>query len=380
MRHRLLTLAVLAGTVWTAGVSSVAGAQRLAPKRALVATAPTGCAAFPAPVLPTAPSPLGEDPEARRLIDAGLEAALQGEHAEARNAFTEASRKSPNNARLAYYLGREHEELRDATAAVREYCRYLLLAPNAPDRDEVLGRVVRLVPASELARVDEARANFRSGVALLERRQFTAADSVFGTIAQQLPTAPEVFFNRGLARAARGERRAALTEFEKYLELAPSAADRSDVRSAMSQLQDRVYGGGQALLSGLVVPGMGQMSTGRPVFGVLVLGAVAGAAIFGLMQEETIEVATFTDPFGNPYIDSLPKTVRPNLVPAAIGAGVVWLGAAWEASRYANRTRARAEAIIALGESGRGILVGPGRNGATRLGMTLALGRPRPRN
>ena len=326
-------------------------AAQLAPKQVLAATAPTGCAAFAAASSPVSNSPLAEDVETRRLIDAGQDAALQGEHAAARDAFAQAVARSPGNAILAYYLGREHEALSAPTEAVREYCRYLQLAPGARDADEVRGRIVRLVPASELARMDEARANFRSGVTLLERRQYVAADSLFGNLSQQLPNAPELYFNRGLARAARGERGLATEDFERYIELSGNPAERTTIRNALAQLQGRIFSTGQALGAGLAFPGMGQMSTGRPVLGLVVLGAVVGASVWGLAEEQGVEVSTFTDPFGNTYLDSLPTTRQPNFGLAAAAIGVVWAGAAFEAMTYAQRSRARAESIIRLGGS-----------------------------
>ncbi len=342
--RRALVLAAIAMPL--AAVAGRADAQRLAPKPTLASSGASGCTRY----LPTTPgAPIGtgsgDDAEARQLIADGQEAALQGEHAAARDAFFKAALRAPSNARVAYYLGREYEALDSATAAVREYCRYLTLSPNAPDGDEVRGRVVRLVPASELARVDEARANFRSGVALLERRQFAAAEAVFGAVATQLPTAGEAYYNRGLARAARGERAAAIGDFEKYLDLAPAATDRAAIRTASARLQDRVYSPGRALLSG-IVPGLGQMNTGRPLLGLAVLGAVAGAVYYGFLSQETIRVQQFTDPFGNPYSDSIPRTERPHFVVGAAGAGALWLGASIEAMAYARGTRARAEAII----------------------------------
>ncbi|NUQ12037.1 MAG: hypothetical protein HUU26_06890 [Gemmatimonadaceae bacterium] len=305
-------------------------------------------------------------------MNAGQEAALQGEHEQARNAFAEAARRSPNNAIVAYYLGREHEALQANTEAVREYCRYLQLSPNARDYDDVQGRIVRLTPRTELARLDEARAAFSSGLALLERRQYIAADSMFGRIATALPNAPEIYFNRGLSRAARGERALATDDFEKYLELTQSAADRAAIRTAVSRMQDRVFGTGQAFGSGLAFPGMGQMSTGRPVLGVLVLGAVSGAIAWGLTREDGFEVGTFRDPFGNPYVDSLPSTSMPHFGIAAAGAALLWFGSAFEAMTYARRTRARAESIIQWGpaaEAGESdvaafLTAAPGRLGA----------------
>jgi tetratricopeptide (TPR) repeat protein len=326
---------------------------QLAPKRSLAATAPQGCAALLAP-LPSSGGPSADDSETRRLISAGQEASLQGEHEAARDAFAQAAKRSPNNALLAYYLGREHELLAAPNDAVKEYCRYLLLSPNARDADEVQGRIVRLTPSSQLARIDEARANFRSGVALLERRQFIAADSMFGAIAKQLPNSPEVYYNRALTRAARGERTLAMQDFQKYFDLSGNPTDRSAVNAAVARLQDRVFSTNQALGSGLALPGLGQMSTGRPFLGVAVLGTVAAVLAWGMSTEEGFEVATFQDPFGNPYIDSLPKTTRPNLVIAAIGAGALWGGAAYEAMTYAKNSRARAESIIQMTVAGPG--------------------------
>src|SRR4030095_4145194 len=137
-------------------------AQQLAPKRTLAAAAPSGCAALVTPANSNSTPTSGDDAEARRMISAGQEASLQGDHAGARDAFAQAAKRSPNNAQLAYYLGREHEFLSSHTDAVKEYCRYLQLSPNARDADEVRGRIVRLVPASQLAQVDEARSNFSS--------------------------------------------------------------------------------------------------------------------------------------------------------------------------------------------------------------------------
>ena len=345
MIQRAARLFTIAGLL---SFSSVAAAQRLAPKRTLAATTPQGCAALlPAPTNSSGNS--GDDAETRRLIGAGQEASLQGEHAVARDHFAQAAKRSPHNALLAYYLGREHETLNANNDAVREYCRYLQLSPNARDADEVQGRIVRLTPRSQLAQVDEARANFSSAVALLERRQYVAADSMLGSILTKLPNSPEPYYNRGLARAARGERTLAIQDFQKYMDLAGNPSDRNAINAAVARIQDRVFSTTQALGSGLAIPGLGQMSTGRPLYGVGVLGAVAGVLFWGMAEKQGFEVATFQDPFGNPYIDSLPKTTRPNLAIAALTASALWIGSAYEAMSYAQRSRARAESIIQIG-------------------------------
>ena len=357
--------------------SSSLGAQqaaRLPVKTALAASGVSGCAAFPPPAQVRASAPSAES-ESRRLIDDAQDAALQGDHTAARDAFAKASLLVPGNARVAYYLGRELEALAESNPAVREYCRYLALSPSAPDGDEVRGRIVRLTPATELARVDEARANFRSGVALLQRRQYLAADSAFAAVARQVPAAPEPYFNRALSRAARGDRTQAIQDFEKYLELSPQASDLTTVRSSMARLPDRVYAPRQAFGAGLLFPGMGQMSTGRPVVGVLALGAVAGAVVLALSSKEEVVTDRFTDPFGNQYTDSLTRTTRPMALAGLAAAGVVWAGAALESASYARRSRSRAEAIIARNEDrGVTLAVTPLPRRRVGLGVSLPLG------
>jgi len=365
--------ALVAAIGWSSGLHAQT-MIRLPIKTGLAASGVSGCAAFPQPTQTGATAP-NADAESRRLIDDAQDAALQGDHAAARDAFARAAVLVPGNARVAYYLGRELEALTDNTSAVREYCRYLGLLPNAPDGDEVRGRIVRLTPASELARVDEARANFRSGVALLQRRQYLAADSAFAAVARQVPAAPEPYFNRALSRAARGDRTTAMQDFERYLELSPRAADLTMVRTSMSRLPEQVYGPGQALGSGLLFPGLGQMSTGRPILGVLALGAVAGAVVMGLSSKDELVTDRFTDPFGNPYTDSLTRTTRPLAIAGLAAAGVVWVGAALESVSYARRSRSRAESIIAArAESEVTVVVSTLPRG--RVGVSLSLPLP----
>lgn len=341
-------------------VGREASSQGFALKSSLAASGVTGCASFVRPTTPPpAPNP-ATDAEAQQLISDAEAAALQGEHIVARDAFTKAATLVPGNARVAYYLGREHEALKESANAVRQYCRYLSLMPNASDADEVRGRVVRLTPVSELARMEEARASFQSAVALLRSRQYAAADSVFGSVARQVPSAPEPYFNRALARAAQGDRASAMQDFEKYLELAPEASDRTTLRTAMTRLPDRVYSPGQAFGSGLLVPGLGQMSTGRPVLGVAALGTAGAAIALALRTQERTETRLFTDPFGTQYTDTVTLTRRPQLVAGLITAGAIWLGAALESQIYARRSRARAAAIIAgdVFPSGREVRLG----------------------
>ena len=184
-------------------------------------------------------------------------------------------------------------------------------------------------------------------------------------------------------------RGSALEDFEKYLELTPNAADRAALRTAMARLPDRVYSSSSALASGLIVPGLGQMNTGRPVLGVAVLGAVAGVMAFGLVQKDVHVTRECTDPFGNPYDCSFDRSERPYFVAASVGAAGLWVGAAYESMHFARNSRSRAESIIAAAERGAsphnaplftvaGVAVAPVANRLPGHGMVLGVSVTRP--
>src|SRR6185503_10484264 len=71
-----------------------ARSQQLPVKTALSATGPSGCATLGAPV--AAPS-ASDEAAARQLMSDGQEAALQGDHAAARDAFVKAAARAPAN-------------------------------------------------------------------------------------------------------------------------------------------------------------------------------------------------------------------------------------------------------------------------------------------
>jgi tetratricopeptide (TPR) repeat protein len=320
----------------------------LRPKPALAAVGPAGCTAAPAAPNGTTFTPTAADADsARKLIAAGQDAALQGDHAGARDALLVAARLAPANSRVAFYLGREYEDLGEHPNATKEYCRYLALSPSAADADEVRGRILRLTPPAEIARMDEARAAFRSGVTLLQQRQLVAADSAFGSVIRSIPSASEAYYNRALARAARGMRDAANQDFERYLQLAPAASDQAAIRSAMARLQDRVWDASSVFFQGLIAPGVGQMATGRPVRGVLILALGGGIAAAGLKNKTELQIQEYRDPFGNPYTDSVEVSERPYLWPAAGALAAVWVLSAIEASAFARGSLARARGILA---------------------------------
>jgi tetratricopeptide (TPR) repeat protein len=116
---------------------------------------------------------------------------------------------------------------------------------------------------------------------------------------------------------------------------------------------------GQALAMGLVVPGLGQFYTRRPVRGVLALGIASAALAAGLMSER-LEVDCRSVPIDDtcPAADILDeRTTRPYLAPAiAVVAGVA-LVSAIDAFMAARRTNAEQGVLGTSAGQGLRILV-----------------------
>jgi hypothetical protein len=114
---------------------------------------------------------------------------------------------------------------------------------------------------------------------------------------------------------------------KQYLRLRPEAEDRAAVIKHINGLRGGPLSPTAALGLGLVIPGAGQMYTGRKVFGVLTLAAAGGALAFALKSDSVTKeiVVNPTDPFGNPlppFVQRRRELGRPNLAAglAAIGA------------------------------------------------------------
>lgn len=105
------------------------------------------CAASPAPAqTPAAPAPAsqaprelepGAPPLATQRYRTGIEMYLRGDFAGAAREFKVAQALAPDSAKLAYNLARSLERAGDVPGAVAAYHRYLQLAPQAADREDV---------------------------------------------------------------------------------------------------------------------------------------------------------------------------------------------------------------------------------------------------
>ena len=134
------------------------------------------------------------------------------------------------------------------------------------------------------------------------------------------------------------------------------------------------YNPGSAMTRSLIVPGLGQFYTGRPVLGVLFLaawGGAIGAAV--LSQETTVEcLARVTDVC--PAADIRGESVsRPLLVIGAGGALAIAVISAFEAKAAAGRLNRASGGDDAGGEvlSGWATLLGARPDGGVTLGLRL---------
>src|ERR1044071_9850637 len=133
-------LAVSVAVFAYVGLLTRAANAQLAPKRTLAATSTLPCPAAAPNVIPSRK----DSPDVRRLMSLGHEAAIVGDHRQARDVFVDAARLSPGDERIAYQLGRAYEELGEKPNAIREYCRFLALSPQASDAPDVRTRVTAL--------------------------------------------------------------------------------------------------------------------------------------------------------------------------------------------------------------------------------------------
>jgi tetratricopeptide (TPR) repeat protein len=323
----------LALTALLSAQGAAQGAQPLPLKRTLSPAAAPGCAATPA----VRPTVRRDNAEARRLAAAGQEAGLMGDRAGARDAFAKAAALNPTDDRLAYDLARAHEELNESAAAIREYCRYLSLAPEGREAADVRARLTRLAPRNAVQGSERALERFKVGVANYDRARYDIAWQAFDDVVRTLPGATDALYNRALARAAIGRRDDARKDFEAYIAADPAAADRVAVANVIDQLRRPVFDGGTALRSGMV-PGLGQFYTKRPALGVLVMAGVGGAVAAAFTERTGVRLVPYTDPNGVyvPYEEEFRE--RPYIIPAAAAAVAITAGAAVEAYFYARRT------------------------------------------
>jgi tetratricopeptide (TPR) repeat protein len=308
------TVRGLAAAALVASAARVVGAQELTLKRPPLTAVTVSC-----PALPVAAAPVQQQiDEANRLATLGQEAALEGDHRTARNLFSQAAQLDPRDARLAYRLGRENEDLNLKDDAVQQYCRYLTLAPSASDAADISDRVARLLPAATVTRGGEIVRQFRAGLTHYDTRDWAGAAAAFGQAVDASPSLAVAVYDRGLAYDADGNKAAATRDFSRYLQLAPQAPDAPAVRQRIDALRRGIPSATTAAALG-ILPGGGQFYTGQPVLGAAVIAVVAGGAVLAAQSRTVTRDTMFPGPFGGSYAGTYTQTQHPNV---GLGVGV----------------------------------------------------------
>ena len=204
-----------------------------------------------------------------------------------------------------------------------------------------------------------------------------AARDLYSKAASLDPNDSGIAYSLGREYEATHDSRA-LSEYCRFLALAPASPEAANVRQRIAELAlalppdtsivavsvpqpERMPSPGAALLSGLVIPGMGQFATHQGIAGVLVLAASAGAAYWGLQSQTTITQVTRTaiDPLGHPYQYQTPATVssRPNM---AIGVGAAAAISVIAAFQAYSRARSAPDGASTSRSAGSGTASGTG--------------------
>jgi tetratricopeptide (TPR) repeat protein len=319
----LLGASFLAAIAASAGSPAALGAQSLPLKRPNVSAVGVACPVFQAP-----PAPVRQQiDEANRLATLGQESSLEGDHRAARDMLSQAVVLNPRDATLAYRLGREYEELAQTDDAVRQYCRYLSLAPNAGDAPQIGTRLAHLLSPPVIAKGNDVVTAFHTGLTDFDARDWSGAVAAFGLVVSQDSALSAAVYNRGLAHDRDDDPAAAVRDYSRYLQLEPQASDAVAVRARVDALRSGIPSAGTAFALGLL-PGGGQFYTGQPVLGAVVIAGVAGSVALAVQSRTITRDTTYIGPFGGTYPGTYTQTQHPNLVVgAAAGGGILLFGA-----------------------------------------------------
>lgn len=304
--------------------------------------------------------------EAAQLASEAGQAVILGDLEQARELLARAVELHPSSGDLAYRHGRVLEDLGEAAAAGREYCRSVELASEGEGADDARTRLRRLATAEQGSLPSGAVAAFWDGVASANAGLLEDAADSFTRAVILAPRWPQAIYNRGVARIRLGSIRAGAEDLRRYLELSPEAPDAQAVTGRLRELEGRTASGGPspgtALTLGVLLPGMGQFYSGRVLGGLTVLGAASASVATGfLIREIRVRCLTLVEPGQEcPPGQSLGEEVdRPYLLPFVGGAVAIALVGAIEAFLEARGARGSAVAGTALDGPGKLRVLGP---------------------
>jgi tetratricopeptide (TPR) repeat protein len=292
---------------------------------------------------------LAQRQEAERLAAAATQAAILGDNGAALDLLQRADGLDPASPEVKYHLARTLEELGRPTEALQEYCRYADLAGDAPDAGDVRTRIDALTAATVTAAAARA---FAAGNAHADAGRLRDAETAFGQAISAAPAWGAPVHNRAVVRLALGRTAEASADIDAFVRLTGDrtrAADLSAWTAAIRPASPRAPG--QALIAGLLVPGLGHFTTDRPATGALVLGVAAAAVGLGVAVQD-VKVDCLSPPVDGrcpPENVVRERKDRPYLYPGIAAAAAAGILGALDAYRGARRNAEAANRSGLLG-------------------------------
>ncbi len=320
---------------WLGAVATGApvGAQELDFLRERPGAGATACEPAPARTTSSSGRRSSADGEADRqvaqLTSSADQALILGDIDRAEALLRRATDLDPSSAELAYRHARLLEDLGDVRGASAAYCRAIAMAADEEGFRDAEARLDALVLADGVTVPAPASAAFDEGLEAAEHGDWVTAADRFRTAGDLAPNWAAAERNYGVALARQGRRREAATALERYLDLRPDAPDALAVSRRVGQLQSLAVRTGPSPVVagalGVLVPGMGQIYTGRSGPGLSMLGIAVGAAAAGfLVKEIDVRCLVSVEPGeGCPEGQVVSRRTRRPYLPAAIGVAAV---------------------------------------------------------
>jgi tetratricopeptide (TPR) repeat protein len=188
---------------------------------------------------------------ARELFAEGLAAYEAGNLTVAAAKLDEAYALVPTP-ELAFNVARVYERIGDAPKAIAHFRVYLERGqPSPAERADIDRRIAALeayaerqrqqiyaAPASTDELTAEARTFFLRGVAMFQRRAFTAAMHAF-TAAYNFARLPEVIYNLAVTAEKLGRTQDAIDYYREFLHARPNDPSRAEIERKIAELRAR---------------------------------------------------------------------------------------------------------------------------------------------
>lgn len=289
-----------------------------------------------------------------QLASDANQAIVLGDLERSQQLLAQAVALDPSSADFAFRHALALAEIGDSDNALTEYCRAVDLDEDGTlDALDVRGRIDDLYERVRERIPEAARDAFVQGLAEADSSSFEDAVESFSTAIEAAPEWGAPIYNRGVVYEQLGRIGASLTDYRRYLELAPTDIDpllvlvseRIGQLEGAASVETPSPAGAFALG---IVPGMGHYYSGRPLVGTVTLATAGGALAAGIMFRNITTLCVAEVPPGSACPDNLvvaEVTERPYLWYGVGVAAVVTVVGALDALLKAKRRRAEADAI-----------------------------------